>query len=887
MERPLIVAIGMCLVAMSASGAEVVRRVDERFASPDAAEVPDFQQHVVPLLGRLGCNGRACHGSFQGQGGFRLSLFGYDFKMDHDNLTGGESPRVDLENPAESLMLQKPTLAVAHKGEKRLERGSWQHRVLVNWIAAGAKGLADDNPRRLHLQITPADIEFRNRDEMVQLRAEAVWSDGTREDVTPLCRFQTNDDQVAVIDANGLVTSRGTGDTHVVVFYDNAVEPVPVLRALADRAAEAYPQVAASTSIDRFVVGKLRRLGIIPSELCDDAEFLRRVSLDITGTLPTAHEVEAFLADASPDKRKSKIDELLDRPTYAAWWATWLCDLTGNNPQQLNKAGVTQTSATRGWYDWIHERVARNVPYDQIVAGIVVSVSRTPDEGFRDYCQAMADLNKSGSDKSYADRPTMPYYWARQNFRTPNERALGFAYAFLGLRIQCAECHKHPFDQWSQEDFKEFAGFFGRVAFGKSPDARNEYDAMLEELGMKGKKGGEAQKELAKLARDGNAVPAQEVFVTPPGKGGQRAKGNMGKARPGPVKTARLLGGAEVQVAALADPRTALMDWLRERDNPYFARAFVNRVWARYFAAGIIEPPDDLSRANPPSNGPLLDYLANEFVSRNYDIKWLHREIAGSQTYQRSWKPNDTNRLDERNFSHALPRRLPAEVAYDAIRQVTASDAEVARMQSDPSIRAIGQAKPDGKGKKGFNNYALQIFGKSLRESNCDCDRSMEPSLLQTIYVQNDNDTLALIEQSGWVTDALRPVRNGADRPADKDQNAATIDGISRKLERARESGNTEATARLEKRLASLRRKGGRQSPAEPTDDSDAGKKGVAGFDRPELIRQAYLRALGRPPEPRELERAAKFIDDASSPAAGLRGLLWALLNTKEFIVNH
>jgi hypothetical protein len=361
----------------------------------------------------------------------------------------------------------------------------------------------------------------------------------------------------------------------------------------------------------------------------------------------------------------------------------------------------------------------------------------------------------------------------------------------------------------------------------------------------------------------------------------------MGKARPGPVATARLLGGSEVPVAELADPRTALMDWLRDRDNPYFARAFVNRVWARYFPTGIIEPPDDLSRANPPSNGPLLDYLAGEFIARNYDMKWLHQEIASSQTYQRSWKPNDKNRLDERNFSHALPRRLPAEVAYDAIRQVTASDAEVAQMQSDPSIRAIGQARPDGRGRKGFNNYALQIFGKSLRESNCDCDRSMEPSLLQTIYVQNDNDTLALIEQSRWINDAFQPAGKGAGRPAAEDPNAAQIAGLSQKLEQARASGDEEAAARLEKRLAGVRRKGGRQSAAEPADNSESGTKSVARFDRPELIRQAYLRALGRPPEPNEIERAMKFIDDASSPAAGLRGLLWALLNTKEFIVNH
>src|SRR5262245_16859096 len=887
MKKLLIAVWLLGLLALPAPGAETIRSVEERFARPDAAEVPDFQKHVVPLLGRLGCNGRACHGSLQGQGGFRLSLFGYDFKMDHDNLTTGDDPRVDVERPTESLLLQKATLAVAHKGEKRLEQGRWQYRMLVNWIQDGAKGLAGENPQSLQLLVTPADIQFQSRDETVQLRAEAVWSDGTREDVTPLCRFQTNDDQVALIDARGLVTARGTGDTHVVVFYDKAVEPVPVLRPVTDQTAERYPQVAAPTTIDQFVVGKLRRLGIIPSELCTDAEFLRRVSLDITGTLPTAAEVETFLADASPDKRSSKIDELLERPTYAAWWTTWLCDLTGNNPQKLNNVGVTQGSATREWYDWIHQRVARNVPYDQIVSGIVVSVSRAPDEGFREYCQAMADMNKSGSDKSYADRPTMPYYWARQNFRSPNERALGFAYAFLGLRIQCAECHKHPFDQWSQEDFKEFAGFFGRVAYGKSPDSRKEYDAMMEELGMQDKKGNKALKELAKLVKDGKPVPAQEVFVTPPGKGGQRPKGDMGKSKPGPVKTARLLGGAEVPVAKLADPRTALMDWLRDRDNPYFARAFVNRVWARYFPTGIIEPPDDLSRANPPSNGPLLDYLAKEFVTRQYDMKWLHREIANSQTYQRSWKPNDTNRLDERNFSRALPRRLPAEVAYDAIRQVTASDEEVARMQSDPSIRAIGQARPDGKGKKGFNNYALQIFGKSLRESNCDCDRSMEPSLLQTIYVQNDNDTLSLIEQSRWVSEALKPAGKDARQPASEDANASQIAGITRKLEKARESGDAQAVARLEKRLASIRKTSGQPSTAESAEGTDSGTKSAAKFDRPELIRQAYLRALSRPPEARELERSTKFINDASSPATGLRGLLWALLNTKEFIVNH
>lgn len=887
MKRLLICTCVVVGLSIAASGAEITRRVDQRFAQSEVQETPDFQKHVVPLLGRLGCNGRACHGSFQGQGGFQLSLFGYDFKMDHENLTNGDNPRVDVEEPKESLILLKSTLAQPHKGGKRLEPDSWQYRVLVNWIQGGAKGTAEERPRLLRLDVVPADIQFRIAGEMAQLRGEALWSDGTHEDVTPLCRFQTNDEQVAQVDEKGLVTAREPGDTHIVVYYDNAVQPVPVLRPVTKLTGDQYPQVPATTPIDQFVVAKLRRLGVVPSELCTDADFLRRVTLDITGTLPTASEVEGFLADASPEKRSRKVDELLERPAYAAWWTTWLCDVTGNNPGKLKNVGINQANASREWYDWIYKRVADNTPYDQIVSGIVLAVSRKPGEDFQKYCEAMTELNKKGGDKTFAERPTLPHFWARQNFRTPNERALGFAHAFLGIRIQCAECHKHPFDEWSKEDFQAFAGFFGRVAYGRNPESRKEYDALLESLELKDVKGNKAQKDLAKLLAEGKTVPFQELFVTSPKTPLKPPKGEKNKAKVPPAATARLLGGNGVPVAELADPRTVLMDWLKDPANPYFSKAVVNRVWARYFHRGIVDSTDDLSRANPPSNGPLLDHLAGEFIRRGYDMKWLHREIANSRTYQLSWRPNETNRLDERNFSRAVPRRLPAEVAYDAIRQATAADAEVVQMQSDLSQRAIAQAGGPVKGRKGNTNYALQIFGKSVRENNCDCDRSEEPSMLQTIYLQNDNDTLALIEGSRWIADSLpvkpSPKKQGADL-------AQQLADIEKRIERAREAGKTEQVVKLEKRLEALRQRVGQKPPESdgiPEEETKENQPAVPEFDVTAVIRQAYLRTLSRVPEPEELERARQFISEASSIRAGLQGLLWALLNTKEFIVNH
>lgn len=830
---------------------DIVPPIDERFAAALEAAVlekPDFRGHVVPLLGRLGCNGRACHGSFQGQGGFQLSLFGYDFKADHAQLTGGDEPRANIADPPASLMLQKPLEEVSHDGGKRLTRGSWQHRVLLEWISQGADPATTDRSLE-RLDVTPQEILASHKGATQKLRAVAVWSDGTREDVTPLCRFQSNNDDVATIDETGLVTVTGPGDTHVVAFYDNGVVPVPVLLPVSDVLGSRYPDAPAASPIDTLVRAKLRKLGIVPSDRCTDAEFLRRVSLDLTGTLPTAGEVEAFLADTRTDKRERLIDALLESPNYAAWQATKFCDWTGNSRERNLSVGTeSRDVATAAWHEWLRTRIAANVPYDEIVKGIVLARNRDDGESYRPYCDRMAELQQGDFVTSFAAQPSLPYFWSRRGFQTPQERALGFAYTFLGVRIQCAECHKHPFDQWTKDDFARFQNFFTRVRFGQAPDAKDEAVSMLVDLGVDpGLRGGDRTKVIAELAKEGHAVPVSETFIVPPVKPPKPAKpAKDGKPRPNDKvatgRTATVLGGDEHVIDTLADPRTVLMEWMLADDNPYFARAIVNRVWASYFNVGIVEPPDDLSLANPPSNAPLLDWLAEEFRRQGYDLKWLHRTIVTSHTYQASWETNDTNRLDERNFSRAVPRRIPAEVMLDAIRIATASDADAATMATSATGRAVAESNI------GWGNsarYALEVFGRSSRVSNCDCDRSSEPSLLQTVFLRNDRDMLAQVSRKdGWVDSIATPhevAAKGAARQAGKGK------------------------PQPEQQTAAI--------PPAP--------------DVAAIVRTAYLRTLSRPPTPSEAERAQTYFAEAASFREALNDLLWALLNTKEFALNH
>jgi hypothetical protein len=820
-----LVALSLSLTAPAIRAAEVVPPANVRFAK-ETDETPDFQRHVVPLLGRLGCNGRACHGSFQGQGGFRLSLFGYDFAADHAALTESESPRVDLKQVEQSLILQKPTLALDHEGGERFTPGGWEHRLLAKWIAGGAAPRAESAATFQTLEVTPAEIIAQQPGEKMQLRVVAHWSDGTREDVTPLCRFQTNDESIAVVSDTGVVTALTSGETHIVAFYDNGVAPISVLLPYAPPGT--IEDLPATTPLDRYVTAKLHKLGLALSPRCTDAEFLRRASLDVTGTLPLADEVREFLADASPDKRANKIEELLARPGYASWWATQICDWTGNaenNGPVGSEQGLRRQFAEQ-WFRWVERRVAEDVPYDQLVAGIVLAKSRTAEQDFAAYCAEMSSYFREADPADFAARETMPHFWSRRSLGADEEKARAFAYAFLGVRLECAQCHKHPFDQWTKDDFDEFAAFFSGVSY--RPANRDQWNALRKEVGLGDldEDSGNYKRQFVAMLAQGEVLPFKEVSVPAPSPGKRQRKPHPKLGR---VITPRLLGGDEVLTEDYPDPRQPLMDWLRQKDNPYFARVLVNRVWGSYFGRGLVDPPDDMNLANPASNEPLLAYLAAQFVAHGYDLKWLHREILLSDAYQRSWQSADegpaNNARDERYHSRFALRRLPAEVLYDALVLATASDESAQKFVHDHEAvlaRAIGLAS-NYSGARDERGYALQLFGKPAREANCDCERATEPNLQQTLYTQNDDAMLQLIERKdGWHQQVL----------------AIEL-------------------------------------------------KDNAWQDVHRVIDTAYLRTLSRLPTDAERVAAAKYLTEGSSPAAALRDLLWALVNTKEFVVNH
>lgn len=760
---------------------------------------PDFQRHVIPLLGRLGCNGRSCHGSFQGQGGFRLSMFGYNFDLDHKNL----SKRINLKAPDKSLILNKPTNADDHGGGLRLPPGGWEQQLLRQWITGGAKGLPKNPPTFARLEITPRELLFKQTGETRQLKAIAVWSNGLREDVTALTRFETKNDAVADVSPDGMVTSKGKGDTHILSYYDNGLIATPVIRPVGDLAN--YPKVPTPTKIDELVVRKLRKLGVRPSNLCTDEDFLRRVGLDLIGTLPTPAEIRAFKADKSKDKRTKKIDELLARPEYVTLWTNRLCDLTQANAGYLGGTEMARPVATQ-WERWMQRRVEKNVGWDKIVAGIVLATSRKPGQPYREFIaeQSKFTKRKGAADFAALGNP-MPHFWFRSNIARPEDKALAFGYTFMGVRLNCAQCHKHPFDQWSKRDFELFTQFFIRIKSGLAPDAVPRHDQMRAMLGVPVKLNTAAlrRQSYLRIAAEGRPIPWREIYIEAP-----RSK----------VHRAKLLGDRELNLSDYSDPRKPLMKWLLTEPNHYLAKAFVNRIWASYFNVGIVDPPDDLNLANPPSNGPLLDYLTTAFIKSGYDMKWLHRTITTSRTYQLSWRPNETNKTDERNFNRSVIRRLPAEVAVDAMIQATASSRVLKYRGIKLAQRKIGQ-HPKSYQTRSID-YALLIFGKSLRSTNCDCERAMDPTLPQALYMKNDQESIARLNRpDGWLAELKK-----------RKLTAKDVDG---------------------------------------------------------LIREAYLRVLSREPDKRELADCRGHVKQSKTIAAGMSDLLWALLNTQEFITNH
>ncbi len=554
------------------------------------------------------------------------------------------------------------------------------------------------------------------------------------------------------------------------------------------------------------------------------------------------------------------------------------------------------------------------MPYDEIVEGIVTARSRQADESYLEYCQAMTAACQPGNEDLFAARDGLPLFWNRQNFQKPEDRAIGFAYTFLGVRIECAQCHKHPFDRWSKEDFQSFARLFSSIRSNPnvvSPDARADRMELINTI-TDGQelRGGKLRKTIYSAAAAGKIVPFPELLINTQAI---KAKARKAARKEGPnapmrIPSGKILGELD-QVSLDSDTRPALMDWLRSPDNPYFAKAVVNRVWSNYFGIGIVDPTDDMNLANPPSNGPLIDYLASEFIAKHYDLKWLHRTIVTSETYQRSAEPNETNAADRTNFSRHVPRRLPAEVIFDCTALATGSDELASRLRDRLSGLAIANGIPR---RRNQSDFALTVFGQSIRESNCDCDRSDSPSLLQSIYLRNDQEMHSRLKAAdGWVAQACAAIGvggpeskqddgvNGAERRAGaiKKQFSARIAAFKNQPQQ-RQAKQQAQLKREHERITEKLKLLGYQVPElerlladgeawghlEPCDREQTE---VAKSTIEEIVQQAYLRTLSRYPDPEETQISIDYINQSDTPADGIESLLWALVNTKEFIITH
>jgi hypothetical protein len=703
-------------------------------------EKVDFERHVMGLFGRMGCNSGSCHGSFQGKGGLQLSLFGYDPAKDYASVVRASSGRrVNLTDPDRSLLLLKATGQAPHGGLTRFGKASWPYRVLRAWVADGARWSPGSGTVRA-LRVSPPEYAFAKAGQQGRLMVQATFANGEVEDVTSLCDFRTNDEAVVEVTRLGAVKSLRPGDTAVIVSYRGTVTPVRVLVPANLPPGFVYPKTPENNFIDRAVFAKLRRLNMAPSALSSDGEFLRRVTLDVTGSLPTAQQVRAFLADRRPDKRGRKVDELLADPLHAALWATKFCDITGNNTDGLEAPQQRRPHLSQMWHDWFRKRVAANMPYDQIVKNVLTATSRegrSPEDYLKEV-EGYEEAQEKNQKTTYADRQTLDLFWRKQQRVAIDQWGEKTAAAFLGVRLECAQCHKHPFDRWTQADYRAYANLFAPVAFAASPEAAKLYRTVSQERQKKARE--RQQKGKGKGKTQALPLgPVREVYVA---KNKQRTLPDPDTGRPLPP---RALGGPVIDVPPGDDPRAALFEWMAAADNPFFARSFVNRVWGHYFGVGIVHPVDDFSLANPPSNAKLLDALAAYFVANRFDLRKLERAILLSRTYQLSSIPNATNRHDRNNFARSYVRPMMAEVVVDALNTALGVSERWQPSEAPDGARAIevGASRVQNQNV----NYVLRVFGRPPRTTACDCERAMEPALPQKLFLLADPNVQQKLRQ--------------------------------------------------------------------------------------------------------------------------------------------
>jgi hypothetical protein len=760
----------------------------------------NFERHVASLLGRMGCNAGSCHGSFQGKGGFYLSLFGYSLEKDFFSIArDGMGRRINLEEPDLSLILLKATAQVPHEGGKRFAKDSWPYQVFRDWIAQGAKCVSGSGAVK-KIEVQPAEHRFAKPGESVQLRVFIEFADGTREEMTPFCDFRVKNDFLAEVSPTGVIKGLRPGDTAVIASYRGNLVSARALVPVVQPANFAFQKVPENNYIDSTVVAKLRQLNMVPSDLATDAEFLRRVTIDTIACLPSPDEVRIFLADSDPNKRSKKIASLLTHPLHASVWATKFCDITGNNIEVMEGSQESRAKRSKMWHDWFRQRVADNVPYDEIVRGILCATSRegkTVDEWLHQEI-ALQRAAEKGFDSDYAKRSTLDLFWRRTNgedFFPLEQMGELTSAAFLGVRLECAQCHKHPYDRWTQADYRAYANIFSQTKFGSSPEVNAATATLL------------VKRRKLPADKAGPAIPRiREVYIS--NQGLRKLPDSLSN---GPLKP-KALGGPQFDLEGEGDLRKELFHWLVQPENPFFARSFVNRVWAMYFGVGLVDPVDNFSVANPPSNEKLLTALAKDLIDHKYDIRQLERVILESRVYQISSTPNESNTQDRHNFSHAYIRRLPAEAVVDVLNSALGTTEDFGS-DVPKGIHAI-EIGPN-RVQNGHLARIFRIFGRPTRVALCDCERTFEPAVPQTLFLMSDEQL-------------LKKMKDG----------------------------------RLQTLLADRK-----------TDE--------------QIVDELFLATQSRLPDEQERQSALEHMKNKSDRQAAFVDMFWALINTREFVLNH
>jgi len=660
---------GNSTVSVTAAGKTVRLEVEvQSVALPEVGFVRDIE----PILSRAGCNSGPCHGSAKGKNGFKLALRGYDPDYDYqalvNDLSGRRFNRVHVD---ESLMLQKPLGDIPHEGRQALVPGSRYHQTLRQWIAEGARfqEVAPNRPTRI--EVLPAQVKLDLPGRRQPLLVIATYPDGSTRDVTREAVLSSNNEEVGLVQGNTVIPLR-RGEMAVLVRYEGLYDAREVT-VMGDRTGFRFAAMPEYNFIDKAVNTKLESLKINPSDLCTDAEFIRRVSLDITGQPPTAEAVRAFLADTteSRKKREALVDSLIGSGASSEFWANKFADLLQCNSEILGKKGV--------WVfrNWIRDQFATNRPFDQFTRDLVVAKGSTFENPAGNYLRALRESGKMTEDISQT---------------------------FLGVRFNCNKCHDHPFERWTQNQYYEFGAFFAQVAFKRGTLGRDHlissgetyaHEQVSEEIVYPNDQGGEIKH------------PKNDAVVPP--------KVPYGQSR---------------SIAPGEDRREAFAEWLTSKENPYFAKSTVNRFWSYFFGRGIIDPVDDIRAGNPPSNPALLAALTERFVADGHDVRKLMRHIVTSRTYQLSIVPNRWNEDDLVNFSHALPRRLSAEQMLDSIAVATGRPLQFSNLPEGMRAAQLPDGLVPG-------NDFLTLFGRPKRQSACECERSSNVTLSHALNLIN------------------------------------------------------------------------------------------------------------------------------------------------------